>query len=126
MARIRIPLQARRCHARPAVEHPASAAPRLADVVGSARQATAPTLVLACPRTVAGERADGDGAACEQSLRRQAASLRARAVLRLHFCRKRGKGGRPMVGPPIAWTIFSRRASESATRPITRANPNVA
>src|SRR6476620_8646750 len=120
MARIRIPLQARRSYARPALEHPASAAPRLADVVRSARQSAAPTLVLAFPRTVAGERADSDGAACKQLLRRQAANIRTRAVLRLHVCRKRGKGERPMVGPPIAWTVFSRRASESATRPIRR------
>src|SRR4029078_1479899 len=101
MARIRIPLQARRCHARPAVEHPASAAPRLADVVCGARQSATPSLVLAFLLTAAGKRADGDGAACEQSLCRQAAGLRARAVLRLHVRRERGKGGPPMAATAI-------------------------
>src|SRR5512147_1041875 len=104
MARIRVPLQARRPLARPAVEHPASAAPRLADVVRSARQSAAPALVLAFPRTAIRERADGDGAAREESFCLQAASLRARAVLRLHVRRQRGEGSWPMVESAVAGT----------------------
>ena len=38
------------------------------------------------------ERTHGDGAAGKKSLSGQAAELCARAVLRLHLCRRRGKG----------------------------------
>ena len=75
--------------ARATLEHPASAAPRLADVVRRARRPEASSLVLGLPRTVARERADRDGATCEEPVCRQAAHIRARAVLRLHLCRQR-------------------------------------
>ena len=55
MARIRIPLQARRCRAPPALEHPAPAAPGLADVVRRARRPAAPAVVLAIHPAAAGE-----------------------------------------------------------------------
>src|SRR5271157_3519917 len=106
MARVRFLVQARRCHAPPALEYPASVAPGLADVVRSARQPAHPAMVYAFPGTVAGERAHGDGAIGKKSLSRQAADLCASRVLRLHLCRPRGKGDGPMVGPAIARTVF--------------------
>ena len=53
----------------------------------------------------------------KKSLSGQAADLCARAVLRLHLCRQRGKGEGPMVGPAIAGTVFPRGASESPGKP---------
>src|ERR1700736_6513716 len=99
MARLRILVQARRCRAPPPLEHPASAAPGLADVVRRARRPGAPAVVFAFPRTVARERTHSDRATGKESLSRQAADLCARAVLRLHLCRQRGKGEGAMVGP---------------------------
>ena len=48
---------------RSALEHPAPAAPGLADVVRRAREPAAPDVVLAFPPAAAGERARSDGAA---------------------------------------------------------------
>src|SRR5271170_7331691 len=102
MARLRIPLQARRRHAPPAMEHPASAAARLADVVRRARRSATRAVVFALSRPPARERALGYGASGDEPLSRQAADLCAGAVLRLYVCRKRRAFGGPMVGPPIA------------------------
>ena len=77
---------------RSTLEHPASAAPGLADVVRRARRPAAPAVVFAFPRTVAGKRTHSDSATGKESLSGQAADLCARAVLRLHLCRQRGKG----------------------------------
>src|SRR6516164_3057374 len=112
MARVRFCVQARRRHAPPALEYPASAAPGLADVVRSARQPALPAMVYAFPRTVAHERAHSDGASGKKSLSGQAAALCARRILRLHLCRQRGKGDGPMVGPAIARAVFPRGEAE--------------
>src|SRR5271165_70943 len=112
MARLRIPLQARRCVTSAALEHSTSAAPGLADVVRCARRPKTPAVVFAFPRTVAAKRTHSDSAAGEQSLPGQAADLCARAVLRLHLCQQRGTFRWPMVGPEIAGTVLPRRASE--------------
>src|ERR1700687_1534560 len=112
MARLRILVQTRRRRAPPVLEHSASAAPGLADVVRRARRPAGPAVVFAFPRTVAGERTHSDHATGNESISGQAADLCARAVLRLHLCRQRGKGEGSMVGPEIAGTVLPRGASD--------------
>ena len=60
MARVRISLQARRAHAPSAMEHPSSAAARLADVVRRARRRATSAVVFALSRAPLGKRTVGD------------------------------------------------------------------
>ncbi len=85
VARIRIPLQARRCRAPPALEHPASAAARLADVVRRARRPEGSAVVFTIRDPAAAERTRRDGAAGKEPFSGSPANLRARAVLRIHL-----------------------------------------
>src|SRR5260221_14581947 len=112
MARLRIPLQARRRRPCPALEHSAPAAPGLADVVRGTRQPAAPAVVLGFRPAAPGERAGGDGAPGEESVPGRSAHLPAGAVLRLHLCRQRGKSEGYLVGPALARSLLSRGAAE--------------
>src|ERR1700733_4262143 len=115
MARIRIPLQAWRSHAPSSMEHPQSAAARLADVVRRARWCATSAVVFALSRAPLGKRAVGDRTLGKKSFSRQTADLCARRVLRVRLCRKRA-GGRPMVEPTIGGTLFPQGALEDGRR----------
>src|ERR1700679_904313 len=114
MARVPVPVQARRCGAPPALEYSAPAATRLADVVRCARRSAARELVSSLSGEAAGERTHRNGVAGKESLREQAAAVSARAVLRLHLFERRGIGQGLVVAGSIVGAVLSGGSPQGA------------